>query len=179
MKSIYSWGFLKTDFTRKIPLTVSLSALIIIAATPTIPNQAEAGGGLKVIVNGGEGEVCVTSTNADAGCEFANGGTSEFEFSPGDVEVGEDFEVCDDNGCVSHENGPEKAPERVNLGVSGGFGGGGSDDGRSRSDVVQKFCNNLEDGNYIAAEALLTLLDYGTLSAAARAVCGIVGLSDN
>lgn len=78
-----------------------------------------------MIVDGGDGEVCVRSGSESAGCQSADGGTLEFEFSPGAVGVGEEFEVCN-NGCVSHENGPEKAPERVNLG--GGSGGSSSGD---------------------------------------------------
>ena len=48
----------------------------------------------------------------------------EFEFSPGAVEVGDSFSVCDNNGCETGRNGEEKEPEHVYL--DGGTGGGGS-----------------------------------------------------
>jgi hypothetical protein len=156
-------------------LLIATMTTTSLASIPVI-EDAEAGGvGLRVLVHGGEGQVCIDSDNEDAGCGFADGGTLEFEFSPGAVEVGDTFSVCDNNGCETGRNGEEKAPEHVYL----GGGGGGSGSSESRSDVVQDFCSKLSDGDYAGAEALLFMLDYGSLSAAARGLCGIVQLLDN
>jgi hypothetical protein len=122
-----------SDITHNEKFRKALVVLLISTITTTsvtsisMIEDAEASrAGLKVIVHGGEGRVCVNSDNEGAGCEFADGGTLEFEFSPGAVEVGDRFEACDDNGCKSGRNGEEKAPEHISLG--GGSGESGDDD---------------------------------------------------
>ena len=49
----------------------------------------------------------------------------------------------------------------------------------SRSDQVQYFYSVLNRGGYVAAEGLLTLLNYGSLSLTARTLRGIVDLHNH
>ena len=95
-----------------VMLLISTMTATSVTSISMIDDAEASRAGLKVLVNGGEGEVCVKSNNEDAGCEFADGGTLEFEFSSGAVEVGDTFKVCDNNGCESGRNGEEKEPER-------------------------------------------------------------------
>jgi hypothetical protein len=142
--------------------------------------DAEAGGvGLRVLVHGGEGEVCVDSDNEDAGCGFADGGTLEFEFSPGAVGVGDTFSVCDSNGCETGRNGEEKAPEHIYLGGGGGGSGNGDFGGNNGDDLADQFCSALNSGDLAGAEAVTVAGGYGSLSVAARTLCGIIDLLDN
>jgi hypothetical protein len=104
-------------------VTFSVIGVILLAGSSGfLHQQADAAKGLRVIVHNGQGNVCVKSANEDLGCESSadNGETVELDFSPGSVEVGETFTVCDDNGCVTKENSPAKAPEHVYMSSSGG-----------------------------------------------------------
>ena len=78
-------------------------------------------GGLKVIVNNEResGEVCVFSTSKTLPCKYVNRGDSEvFQFAPNAIPVGEEFQVCRDEFCITGSNGPENEPEYVTLPIS-------------------------------------------------------------
>jgi hypothetical protein len=69
--------------------------------------------GLKVIVtNEGQGRtVCVSP---ELGCNYIGSGeTREFEYSPNEVQVGEEFRVCLNGICKTGINSPENSPEYV------------------------------------------------------------------
>jgi hypothetical protein len=164
---------------RKGLLVLLSSLLITTSLVPIFMNQeVTAGGkGLRVLVHGGQGQVCVESGGESAGCRSASGGTMEFEFSPGAVGVGDSFEVCDDDGCETGTNGEEKAPEHIYLG--GGSGGGSSDrDGNggssgSQRGLKERFCDALNSGDLALLEVLVKFLGYSTVDAAARGLCNI------
>ena len=69
--------------------------------------------------------------------------------------------------------------EREGGSSSEGFGDGGSSYDERLSNIVQDFCTKLNRGDYAGAEALLFLLDYGSVSAAGRVLCGAVTLLDD
>lgn len=118
----------------------SFVTILMLFVTLVVFNQnAFSSTGLRVIVHGGEGQVCVTSSGEGAGCKFANGGTLEFEFSPGAVQEGQRFRVCDDNDCISRENSAEKAPEHVYL-----SGSGNDDDDKGNFRVLITFIEGSE-----------------------------------
>jgi hypothetical protein len=124
MKDSHTKSFLKKEIIHNIRrmVTLSLIGLILIISSSSFGSlyqEAQAAKGLRVIVHGGQGNVCVKSVSEDLGCQSLNGETAEFDFSPGVVAVGESFTVCDNNGCINHENSPEKAPEHVYLSGSG------------------------------------------------------------
>ena len=102
---------------------------------------------------------------------------------------------CDDAGLSSSDryiNEPGKGPnfhtDEFMSGYYDGFQKCGGDegsevgeddgDGGSRSDVVQDFCSALNRGDYVAAEGLLAYFSYGSVSLAARALCGIAQLGE-
>jgi hypothetical protein len=126
----------KASLKRKAIIMLSISTMTTMSSASIFMVQdAEASRvGLRVLVHGGEGNVCVESSNENAGCEFADGGTLEFEFSPDAVEVGDTFSVCDSNGCETGRNGEEKAPEHVYLGGGGGGRNNGGGSGGSSTD---------------------------------------------
>ena len=88
----------------------SFVTILMLLVTLVVINQnVFSSTGLRVIVHGGEGQVCVTPGGKGAGCKFTNGGILEFEFSPDAVQEGQRFRVCDDNDCISRENSRKSA----------------------------------------------------------------------
>ena len=52
-------------------------------------------------------------------CKYVNSGDSEvFQFAPNAIPVGEEFQVCLDDFCITESNGPENEPEYVTLPIS-------------------------------------------------------------
>ena len=104
---------------------------------------------------------------------------------------------CDDAGLSASDRyineegkGPSFHTDEFMSGYNDGFqscggssSGGddsdsGSDDSGSRSDVIRDFCSALNRGDYVAAEGILAYFSYGSVSLAARALCGITQLGE-
>jgi hypothetical protein len=77
--------------------------------------------GLKVIVDNEResGEVCVFSASKTLPCKYLNrGGSEEFQFAPNAIQVGEEFQVCLEDFCMTESNSPENRAEYVTLPIS-------------------------------------------------------------
>lgn len=109
---------------------------------------------------------------------------------------------CDDarisDSSDIYINQPEKGPsfhtDAFNRGYNEGFsscsgggdGGSGEDESNRNVDRSQqsseglgsRFCAALNRGDLVAAKGMLAILDYGTISAGARILCGIANLAD-
>ena len=95
-------------------ITCFILLFLNIVVVPVIAQS----GGLKVIVNNEResGEVCVSSGSKTLPCKNVNRGDSEvFQFAPNAIPVGEEFQVCRDEFCITGSNGPENEPEYVTL----------------------------------------------------------------
>jgi hypothetical protein len=93
---------------------------IIIISILLLPVYAQSGG-LKVIVGNEResGEVCVFSESDTIECKYLNiGGTEEFQFASNTIPVGEEFQVCLEDFCVTDSNSPTNEPEFVLLTIS-------------------------------------------------------------
>jgi hypothetical protein len=94
--------------------------IIIITGILLFPVYAQSGG-LKVIVDNEResGEVCVLSDSNTIACKFLNiGGSEEFQFAPNTILMGEEFQACLEDYCVTDSNGPTNEPEHVILSIS-------------------------------------------------------------
>ena len=83
----------------------------------SLPTSIVATTGLRVIVHVNDsGSVCVSSFSQDLPCQFIRGPNEvTFQFSPGMVDVNEEFEACIDDFCKYGINGPESQPEDIYL----------------------------------------------------------------
>jgi hypothetical protein len=100
---------------------LSTCIALVLMSILLFPAHAQSGGGLKVIVNNEResGEVCVFSASKILPCKDLNHGESEeFQFAPNAIPVGEEFQVCLEDFCVTESNSPENEPEYVTLPVS-------------------------------------------------------------
>src|SRR4030095_4145284 len=76
---------------------------------------------LKVIVDNEResGEVCVFSESNTIECRYLNiGGSEEFQFAPNTIPVGEEFQVCLEDFCVTDSYSPTNEPEYVILSIA-------------------------------------------------------------
>jgi hypothetical protein len=95
-------------------------AVPIIISILLFPVYAQSDG-LKVIVDNEResGEVCVFSESDTILCKYLNiGGSEEFQFAPNTIPVGEEFQVCLEDFCVTDSNSPTNEPEHVILSIS-------------------------------------------------------------
>jgi hypothetical protein len=108
----------------KIDINVLSTCIALVLVAMSIlffPAHAQSGGGLRVIVNNEResGEVCVFSASKILPCKDLNHGESEeFQFAPNAIPVGEEFQVCLEDFCVTESNSPANEPEYVTLPVS-------------------------------------------------------------
>ena len=99
----------------------SIACFILLFLNIVVVPVIAQSGGLKVIVNNEResGEVCVSSGSKTLPCKNVNRGDSEvFQFAPNAIPVGEEFQVCRDEFCITGSNGPENEPEYVTLQIS-------------------------------------------------------------
>lgn len=76
-----------------------------------------ASSGLKVnVITSGPGKVCLYSENEKLPCKITSGGTIQFQFSEGAVDVGDQFQACiSSKDCRLGINGEEKEPETISF----------------------------------------------------------------
>jgi hypothetical protein len=92
------------------------SVILVLMSILLSPAHAQSDG-LKVIVDNEResGEVCVFSASETL-CKYLNrGGSEEFQFAPNAIQVGEEFQVCLEDFCITESNSPENRPEYVIL----------------------------------------------------------------
>jgi hypothetical protein len=100
--------------------TCAVPIIIIINILLLFPVYAQSGD-LKVIVDNEResGEVCVFSGSNTMECRYLNiGGSEEFQFAPNVIPMGEEFQVCLEDFCVTDSNGPTNEPEHEILSIS-------------------------------------------------------------
>ena len=99
----------------------SIACFILLFLNIVVVPVIAQSGGLKVIVNNEResGEVYVSSGSKTLPCKNVNRGDSEvFQFAPNAIPMGEEFQVCRDEFCITGSNGPENEPEYVTLPIS-------------------------------------------------------------